>query len=142
MEVEINLWAVLLATVSSMVVGSIWYGEVGFVKSWQKLAQVKDKKGKELQKAMISSMSVAVLTSLLMAYILAHITFILHQFYGQSFMQDALTTAFWMWLGFQGSRMFMNDTFEGRPFKLTLINAGNSLVTIMVMGFIIGALKP
>ena len=35
-----------------------------------------------------------------------------------------------------------HDAFEGRPLKLTAINLGNELVTIMAMGLIIGLLGP
>jgi len=139
-NVEVNWLAILLATVSSMVIGSIWYGKVGFMESWQKLTGMKPKKGKELQKAMMAGMTTAVVSSFLMAVVLAHAAFIAHAFYGNSFMTDAVETAFWVWLGFQGLRMLMNDTFEGRRKKLTLINAGNSFVTIIVMGIIIGAI--
>ena len=37
---EINYWAVLLATASSMVVGSIWYTPKVFGTRWAKLANV------------------------------------------------------------------------------------------------------
>jgi len=37
---EINYWAVLLATASSMVVGSIWYAPKVFGTRWSKLANV------------------------------------------------------------------------------------------------------
>ena len=37
---EINYWAVLLATLSSMVVGSIWYTPKVFGTRWAKLAKV------------------------------------------------------------------------------------------------------
>lgn len=142
MDVRVNMGAVLLATLSSMVIGSFWYGKVGFMKPWQKLTGMKPKKGKELQQSMMVGMAVALVSSFLMAYVLAHVTYLSNQFFiGDSFMKDAITSAFWMWLGFQGFRMLMNDTFEGRPFKLTLINAGNSFVTIMVMGLIIGSFR-
>ena len=37
---EINYWAVLLATASSMIVGSIWYAPKVFGTRWSKLANV------------------------------------------------------------------------------------------------------
>jgi len=135
MEVQVNIWAVLLAFVSSMVVGSIWYSRGVFGDKWMKLIKLekKDIDGK-WQKAM----AVMVVASLAMAYVLAHVTYISHAFFGNSFLQDALTTAFWMWLGFQGLRMLMHDTYEQRPPALTWMNIGNSFVTIMLMGLIIG----
>ncbi len=142
MTVEVNYLAVVLAAVSSMIIGSLWYGKIGFMKPWMKLSKMVPKKGKELQSSMVTGMFVAVIASLVMAYVLAHITYLANQYFHNSFLQDALTTAFWLWLGFQGLRMLMNDTFEGRPRQLTLINAGNAFVTIMVMALIIGSFKP
>ena len=37
---EINYWAVLIATASSMVVGAIWYTPKVFGTRWAKLAKV------------------------------------------------------------------------------------------------------
>ena len=42
---EINYWAVLIATASSMVVGSIWYAPKVFGTRWSKLANVEMGRG-------------------------------------------------------------------------------------------------
>ncbi len=135
MNVEVNWLAVVLATLSSMVIGSIWYSKSVFGKSWQKMINLKED---QMRKGAAKALSLAVLASLVMAYVLAHVTFLAHDFFNNSFLQDALSTAFWMWLGFQGFRLVMHDSFEQRRKKLTLINLGNDLVTILVMGLIIG----
>jgi hypothetical protein len=81
--------------------------------------------------------------SLATAYVLAHVTFLANKFFnGDSFMSDALQTAFWLWLGFTAARLYVHDTFEMRRKKLTLLNAAHELVTVLVMALIIGALKP
>jgi hypothetical protein len=41
MDVQVNMWAVLLAALSSMVVGSLWYLPTTFGNTWQKLSKVK-----------------------------------------------------------------------------------------------------
>lgn len=137
MEVEVNYLAVLLAAVSSMVVGSIWYSMRVFGKTWAKLAKV-DMSGKiEPAKFAVLLGSVFV-ASLVTAYVLAHVTYLSNQFFGNSFLQDALSTGFWLWLGFTAARIYTHDAFEGRRKKLTLLNFGNELVTVMVMALIIG----
>jgi hypothetical protein len=139
MDVQINVWAVILAAASSMAVGAVWYAKSVFGTSWIKLAKLDEKK---MASGAPQALTIAFLSSLVMAYVLAHVTYLSNQFFGNSFMQDALSTAFWMWLGFQGLRIWMHDAFEQRRKKLTLITAGNALVTIMVMALIIGAMKP
>jgi hypothetical protein len=61
-----------------------------------------------------------------------------NQYFGHSYLQDAVNTAFWLWLGFTAARFVTHDAFEGRPVKLTVLNAAHEFVTIMVMGLIIG----
>jgi hypothetical protein len=134
MEVEVNYVAVLLAMVSSMAIGSIWYAKPVFGSAWIKLARVDMKKNADSWTPLL----VTALVSLLTAYILAHVTFLSNHFFGDSYLQDALTTAFWLWLGLVAARFITHDAFEGRPFRLTLINITHELVTLLVMGLIIG----
>jgi len=141
MSVEVNFWAVLLAGLSSMVVGSIWYTPSVFGKTWMHLTGVKP--GRKMSAGQNTFMYGSVLVaSLLTAYILAHVTFLANKFFGNSFLQDALTTAFWLWLGFTATRFYVHDTFDTRRKKLTLLNAAHELVTVEVMALIIGLMRP
>lgn len=139
MEVEINWWAVILATLSTMVVGSIWYAKSVFGKQWMKLI---GKSEKELAKNGMWPIPATLIASFLTAYILAHVSFLSHKFFGHSFLQDTLTTAFWLWLGFIAARMITHDAFEGRPWRLTVMNLTHELITVMVMALIIGSMQP
>jgi hypothetical protein len=143
MSVDVNLWAVLLAALSSMVIGSLWYMPATFGNTWQRLSKVKmvDRSKMTASDALWIYGSVFV-ASLVTAYVLAHVTFLANKFFGNSFMSDALQTAFWLWLGFTAARLYVHDTFEMRRKKLTLLNAAHELVTVLVMALIIGALKP
>lgn len=139
MSVEVNIWGVLLATASSMVVGSIWYMPSVFGKSWAKLAKVNLK---EMGANPAKAYGLTLVASLVTAYVLAHIAFLSNQFFKDSFFQDAVVTAFWVWLGFTAARLLVHDLFENRPTKLTVLNAAHELVTLLVMGVIIGWLHP
>jgi hypothetical protein len=139
MEVEVNYLAVLLAAASSMVVGMIWYAKPVFGADWQHMVKLSDKEMKDWAPF---ALVVAFVSSLVMAYVLAHVAYLSNSFFGNSFLQDTLTTALWLWLGFIGIRIFMHDQFEHRRKKLSIINAGNELATIMVMALIIGLMQP
>jgi len=144
MSVEVNGWAVVLAALSSMVVGSLWYMPATFGKAWMKFTGINVEKMRKSQKPaqmafLYGSVFVA---SLVTAYILAHVSFLANKFFGNSFMSDSLQTGFWLWLGFTAARLYVHDSFESRRKKLTLINAGHELVTVLVMALIIGAMKP
>jgi hypothetical protein len=134
MEVSVNIWAVIAAMVSSMVVGSVWYARSVFGDTWAKLAKV------DLSKDMnsVRPIVITIVVSLVTAYVIAHVAYLSNQFFQNSFLQDSLTTAFWLWLGLTAARFVTHDAFEGRPAKLTILNLGNEFVTIMLMGLIIG----
>ena len=135
MEVEVNYVAVFAAMVSSMVVGSIWYAKSVFGKEWARLANVDMSKSKDNAAKPII---VTALVSLITAYVLAHVSYLSNNFFHNSFIQDAVMTAFWVWLGFTAARFVTHDAFEGRPMKLTFMNAAHELVTFLVMGVVIG----
>lgn len=135
MGVEVNLLAVVLAMVSSMVVGTVWYAKSVFGKQWMKMVGMTDEKAKQ---GGGKAIGITIVVSLITAYVLAHVTYLSNQFFGNDFLQDALTTGFWVWLGFIATRIITHDAFEQRPTTLTLMNIAHEFVTIMVMALIIG----
>ena len=144
MDISVNWLAVVLAGLSTLVVGSAWYSPKTFGKEWEKLIrQDEDKKGKKKSKqSPLRAILIALVVSLVTAYVLAHMAFLAHHYFHRSFLFDTLATAFWLWLGLTAARYVMHDTFEGRRQRLTLITIGHELVVYMVMGLIIGLLKP
>jgi hypothetical protein len=136
MEVQVNFLAVVLAMLSSMVVGTVWYARGVFGNTWIKLAKIDMSKGK--QSDVWKPIVLTAVVSLITAYVLAHVTYLAHRFFGNSYLSDALQTAFWLWLGLTAARFVTHDAFEGRPVKLTLLNQGNEFVTLMLMGLVIG----
>lgn len=137
MDVQINVWAVVLAALSSMVVGSVWYAKGVFGTAWGELAKVNLNRKVEASE-MTLLLGGAFIASFVTAYVLAHVTYLAHTFFQNDFMQDALATGFWVWLGFVATRLYVHDSFEGRRKLLTILNVSQELVTIMVMALIIG----
>jgi Protein of unknown function (DUF1761) len=134
MEAQVNLIGVLLATLSSMVIGSVWYAKPVFGNTWMKLVGLTDKDFKEMKWTPMVAMVLRAVTA---AYALAYLAFVANSFYGNSFLQDSLK------LGVMVSvlvvpTMIMHDLFEGRRRKLSLINGAHEFVTIMVMALVIG----
>ncbi len=142
MSVDVNWWAVILATASSMVVGTVWYAKGVFGETWAKLAKINLNNDKKMKEGAPKAIGVTIVVSFITAYVLAHVAFLSHQFFNNSFFQDAVTTAFWAWLGFTAARIITHDAFEQRPAKLTMITVTHELVTVLIMGAIIGWLHP
>ncbi len=135
MDVQVSLWAVLAAMVSSMIVGAVWYAPSVFGKTWAKLAKIDISKNRgSVARPIVTTMIVSLVT----AYTLAHVAFLSNNFFQNSFLLDSLRSAFWVWLGFTAARFVTHDAFEGRRAKLTALNIAHEFVTLMVMGLVIG----
>ena len=132
---EINWLAVLLATVSSMVVGAVWYAKPVFGKRWMRLSGLTDENMKGAALPLIITFVVSFFT----AAVLAGSAAIAQHFYEGNFLLNAVLTAVILWIGFTASRMITHDLFDRRPSSLTVLNLAHELVTIVVMGLIIGA---
>jgi hypothetical protein len=136
---EINYWAVLLATASSMVVGSIWYTPKAFGTRWARLAKVDlDRPGASAVLPIVATVIVSFVT----AWVLAGAATIAWGFYGGGYLLAALATGLILWAGFTAARFVTHDAFEGRPTSLTVLNIAHELVTIVVMALIIGVWPP
>lgn len=134
-ELYINWLAVLLAGLASIVIGSVWYAPAVFGKMWAKLAKVDEKK---LKKGDVRPFVVAVLLSLLAAFVIAHVAALTNAFFGVEPLSAALSSAFWLWLGISLTTVVVHDMFEARPWKLTFITVGHQFFLMMAMGLIIG----
>ncbi len=134
----INYWAVIVAAISTMVVGSVWYTPKVFGNTWMRLAKVDPSEGKSA----VGPIVITVIVSFISAWVLAGATWISNEFYGGSFLLAALLTAVILWAGFTASRFITHDAFEGRPAGLTVMNIAHEFVTFVVMAVIIGVWPP
>ncbi|MGZ0712105.1 DUF1761 domain-containing protein (plasmid) [Coraliomargarita sp. W4R53] len=135
----INYWAVILATLSTMIVGSIWYTPKVFGNRWMKLADVDPYRAGA---SAVMPIVVTVLVSFITAWVLAGATTIAWHFYGGGYLLAALGTGIILWAGFTAARFITHDAFEGRPTSLTVLNIAHELVTVVVMAVIIGVWPP
>ncbi len=136
---EINYWAVLIATASSMIVGSIWYAPKVFGTRWSRLAGVDmDKPAASATMAIITTVIVSFIT----AWVLAGAVALAWHFYEGSYLWSAIATAVALWAGFTAARFITHDAFEGRSTRLTTLNIAHELVTVLVMAIIIGVWPP
>src|SRR5882672_5875115 len=102
---SINYIAVLLATLSSMVVGFVWYTPRVFGNYWMKLSGVKPGSGASAVRPIV----VTVIVSFITAWVLAGAVFISFKFYGGSFLANALITGLVLWAGFTVARFVTHD---------------------------------
>lgn len=135
--VEINYWAVLAAAAANMVIGFLWYGPV-FGKEWMRLSGISNASKKEqaqMKEKGKKSMGIAVVTSLIMAYVLAHFAVYVQA----ANAMDGIVLAFWLWIGFFATTQLGIVLWENKPLKLYILNTLNSLVSLAVMAAIIAS---
>lgn len=136
---EINYFAVILATVASMVVGFVFYLPAVFGRRWMDLVGHSDE---SVEGGPAWLYPVVVLASFITAGTLAGTTFLAHEFYGGNFFTTALITGWILWLGFTAARMFVHDLFDTRDLQITVLSALNELITITAMALVIGFWPP
>ena len=132
---EINIWAVLLATLSAMAVGFLWYLPRVFGTYWRRAARVATG---NVSGAAVQPILIALAASFVSALVLAGSAAISQHFYGGNFLANTLVTAVILWAGFTAARFITHDAFEGRPAGLTALNCAHELATLAVMGLVIG----
>ena len=126
MVVDVNYWAVLVATLSTMIVGSIWYTPKVFGNYWMRVAKVDDSGDRNA----VVPILVTLIVSFISAWVLAIATQVAWTAFGGNYLLVAITTGLLLWAGFTAARFITHDAFEGRPAGLTILNIAHELVTV------------
>lgn len=130
---QLNIWAVLVAALSTFLIGGFWYSPAAFGKVWMRENGFTEESLKKSN--MIKIFGLSFVLALIAAVNLA-------MFMGP---EDKIEMgALWGFLaGFGWVATFVGThyLFERKSFTLFLINAGYSIVALTVMGVIITAWK-
>lgn len=128
---KVNFWSVLLAAVSYLIVGSLWYSPLLFGKLWIKLNGFCDedlKSSRPLWKILILSFLSAVVSSFVIAAVLGP-----RQSPDFGAVVGAIIAICWITMS-----KLTDVLFENKPVKLFFLHAGFDLVSFMIMGAIVG----
>jgi hypothetical protein len=128
---HLNWLAILVAAISAFVLGGLWYSPLMFVKRWMKETGITEEKTKQTN--MMKVFGFALLLSLIASFFLA------------MFLGPKAGAGFGALAGFMASfgwvftYMGISYLFESRTLAHFLINAMYSIVSLTIMGLIIGA---
>jgi hypothetical protein len=127
---EINYLAVIVAALASFAIGGLWYAPFLFGNIWRKEAGISEEKAKQAN--MIKIFGLSFLLALVISFILA-------AFLGpDSDLVWGIIAGGLAGIGWATASLGIQYLFEGRSFKLFLINGGYQAVSYMVAGGIIG----
>ncbi len=131
---DINYWAVLVSAIVSMIIGMIWYNPSVFGSIWMKgIGKNEKDMQKDKEKGMAWRYIFALISSLVMSFILAHVV----DYTEAVSIGRGLEAGFWIWLGFIATTMTGMVLWEGKPWKVYFINAGFYLVSLIIQGSIL-----
>jgi hypothetical protein len=131
-DMMINYWSVLGAAVASFMIGMLWYGPL-FRKQWMKLAGITPASMKKMKVTPARAMSIGLVATLLTAYVLSNFVHVL----GIMTWAAAAQFAFWIWIGLVAPVQLGSYLWEGKPFKLFVLNTAHNLVSLIVMSGIL-----
>lgn len=137
LSVEVNIVALILATLLSVGIGFVWYAKQMFGGAWQKFVGLSDK---QIQEGASTPMLIAPVLALFQAFVLTHALHYVQAFYPEwQLASIAILTSFWAWIGFTLPAVGMAYLFAQRRKKLLLIDACYQLVSLVGMGLVIAA---
>ena len=138
MSIAVNYWAILVSAVAAMVIGSVWFGPL-FGKMYiheMGMDTMSPEKQAEMKKGMMLTYVWQFIASLVMFYVLAWLIGAT----GHMSLMGGMKAAGLAWLGFIVP-LKLGDALWGGKMTLFWLSIGNSLITLVVGGAIIGAWK-
>jgi hypothetical protein len=126
----ISYLAVLVAAIAKFAIGAAWYSNAAFGPEWRRLNNAT---AADVQANIGPALVVEAIVDLVMAYVLARLIVQ----YGSGF-GTGLLVAFMAWLGFVITVLAGQVYYEMRPRMIPVINGGYFLVSMLVMGAILG----
>jgi len=126
----VNWLAVVVCVVVAIVVGFVWYSKPLFLKPW--LAGI-GKPAEFAQQARPVSYVIAIAAAFVEALFLAALIGVM----GSAGAAAGLQAGFMVWLGFVATTSAANAAFGDRGWTVWGIEAGNHLVTLLLMGLVL-----
>lgn len=86
---------------------------------------------------MVKLYGITFVSSLLMAFVLSHALVFAGAYLGSSGVSAGIQTGFWNWLGFVAPVTVGSVLWEGKPWKLWVLNNSYYLVSLCAMGILL-----
>ena len=127
---NLNWLAIIVAAVSAFILGGLWYSPLMFAKRWMKETGISEESTKDIN--MIKLFSLAFILSMIASFFLAMFIG------GKAGAGFGAMAGFMAGLGWVFTFMGISYLFEARTLAHFLINSVYSIVSLTIMGTIIG----
>jgi hypothetical protein len=127
----VNWLAVIVAAAAGIVIGFVWYAPPVFGRRWARATGIELPQPGQVQPMTYVG---AIVTVLVTAYVLA----VLSEGLGAATLADGAIVGVVVWLGFVATWLASGVLFERRSTEWWVLNAGQAVVSLAVMGAIIG----
>jgi hypothetical protein len=132
----INYFAVVIAAVAAWLASAVWYMSLGrlYVAALGKTPIAADRKKPGALLPFVYVFVANVIIAWMLAGVLGHLG------PGQVTLPNGVLSAAFPWFGFILTTMTVNYSFTGRDRRLLLIDTGNWLIVLVVIGVVIGGI--
>lgn len=130
-DIDLNWLAILVAAFVPIVLGALWYSPVLFARPWMRAV---GRTPEEISAASLGY-AISVVAAIVTSYVLARIV----KWAEVDDLVNGALVGLLVWLGFNATVLAVTTWFGGRPRALWLIDTGYHLVSLLVMGAILGA---
>jgi hypothetical protein len=124
----VNLWAVVVAAIINIILGSLWYGPL-FGKTWMGYAGYTEK---DMKGAEYSSMAKSYVGMYIAAYVMAYVLAWVLSSLAIATVSGALVAAFVLWLGFVAATQIAGVLFERKPWGYFFLTTLYYLVVLFI----------
>jgi hypothetical protein len=128
MQIPVNYLAVVVAAVAAYALSWVWYAVFSAI--WTRGHDKRDHMRPSPMPFIIAAVAYFLMAWML-AGLMGHLANVT--------VKGGITAAFFVWVGFVLTTTAVNQAFEGRHPSVTVIDVGNWLVVLFVMGALIGA---
>ena len=134
----VNIWPILVATIVSFGIGSLWYSPILFGTDWMNLVKSFNKSWNNsnvsgVWKHYLAQLIATIVSLCVLAFFISTVS--------AATAGDGAFLGFLVWLGFTVTESVGYFLWEQKPLRLILINSIGTLLNLIVSGAILGAWK-
>ncbi len=134
--ISVNLVTVLAGGIAAFVAGMIWYSPAVYGKKFMKMMGVTQKEMEKGKEKMTGMMVQTFIVGLVTAFVLTHFL----AYAGVTTVMDAVVLAFWVWLGFYATSLYLGVLYEKKSMDWWFMSAGHYLFSLLVTAIVLTVL--